>query len=113
MSDWVDVAAVEDFPPGACRVLHIDDAAIAVVNVAGQCRAIEDVCSHDGAALIGGDADAPAAFIEGEEITCPRHGARFCLKTGAALSPPAYEPIPTFPTRIEGGMVQVRDDRWD
>ena len=113
MSDWVDVAAVEDFPPGACRVLYIDDAAIAVVNVAGQCHAIEDVCSHDGAALIGGDADAPATFIEGEEITCPRHGARFCLKTGAALSPPAYEPIPTFPIRIEGGMVQVRDDRWD
>lgn len=113
MSDWVDVAAVADFPPGACRVLHIDDAAIAVVNVAGRCHAIEDVCSHDGAALIGGDADTPAAFIEGEEITCPRHGARFCLKTGAALSPPAYEPIPTFPTRIEGGMVQVRDDRWD
>lgn len=113
MSDWVDVAAVADFPPGACRVLHIDDAAIAVVNVAGQCQAIENVCSHDGAALLGGDAEALAELIEGEEITCPRHGARFCLKTGAALSPPAYEPIPTFPIRIQGGMVQVRDDRWD
>ena len=44
---------------------------------------------------------------------CPRHGARFCVKTGAALSPPAYEPTATFPVRVEGGIVQVCDDRWD
>ena len=46
-------------------------------------------------------------------MVCPRHGARFCLRTGSALTPPAYDAIDTFPTRIEAGVVQVRDDRWD
>jgi len=51
--------------------------------------------------------------IEGSEIVCPRHGARFCIKTGAALTAPAYEATATFPVRIENGVVEVRDDRWD
>ena len=64
-----------------------------------------NLCSHDGAQLDGG--------IEGEEIVCPRHGAHFSIKTGAALSAPAYEPIATFPVRTQGGAIQIRDDRWD
>jgi 3-phenylpropionate/trans-cinnamate dioxygenase ferredoxin component len=51
--------------------------------------------------------------VDGDEVICPRHGARFCIRTGEALSPPAYEPVPTFPVRVTDGMVQVRDDRWD
>ena len=50
--------------------------------------------------------------IEGCEIICPRHGARFDIKTGEALTPPAYEPVATLPVRVENGMVQVMDDRW-
>ncbi|MGH8610107.1 MAG: ferredoxin, partial [Gammaproteobacteria bacterium] len=48
-----------------------------------------------------------------DAITCPRHGARFCIKTGEALSPPAYEAVTTFPVRVEDGMVFVRDNRFD
>jgi 3-phenylpropionate/trans-cinnamate dioxygenase ferredoxin subunit len=51
--------------------------------------------------------------VEGDEIVCPRHGARFSIRTGEALSAPAYEPTETFPVRIDDGEVQVRDDRWD
>ncbi|MEJ2651260.1 MAG: Rieske 2Fe-2S domain-containing protein [Gammaproteobacteria bacterium] len=69
-------------------------------------RAIEDVCTHDYAPL----ADAK---LDGDEIICPRHGARFCIRTGAVMAPPAYEPVPTFPVRIHEGRVQVRDARWD
>ena len=112
MSDWTDVAAGGDFPPGATRLLDLDDVAIAVINVHGQYHALENVCTHDGSALLGCGLD-PEDLIEDEEITCPRHGARFCIKTGEALSPPAYEPVTTFPTRVENGIVQVRDDRWD
>ena len=65
--------------------------------------AIEDVCTHDGAELTGGT-------IEGAEIICPRHGARFCLRTGEALTPPAYEPVRVFETKIEGGRLWVRAD---
>ena len=46
-------------------------------------------------------------MVEGEEVICPRHGARFSLVTGAALTPPAYEPVATFPVRVEEGVVQV------
>ncbi|MDQ3796808.1 MAG: non-heme iron oxygenase ferredoxin subunit [Pseudomonadota bacterium] len=106
MSDWVDVAPADELQPGDFRIVDIDDVEIAVINCAGRFYAIEDVCTHDGGELTGGE-------IESCEIECPRHGARFNIKTGEVLSAPAYEPIATFPVRIEGGIVQVRDDRWD
>ena len=55
----------------------------------------------------------PVENWRGDEIICPRHGARFCVKTGAVKCAPAYEDIATFPIRIEQGRLQVRDDRWD
>jgi 3-phenylpropionate/trans-cinnamate dioxygenase ferredoxin subunit len=51
--------------------------------------------------------------VQGCIITCPRHGATFDIRTGDALSAPAYEPTAKFPVRVDDGMVQVRDDRWD
>lgn len=105
-SDWVDVAPAEAFPPGEQRVVLVDGVRIAVFNLAGRYCAIEDLCTHDGAPLAGG-------IVDGDEVICPRHGARFCIRTGEALSPPAYEPVPTFPVRVTDGMVQVRDERWD
>lgn len=106
MSDWVDVAKLEELPPGTRRIVDVDDVQIAVFNLAGEFYAIEDVCTHDYASL-------DDAKLEGDEIICPRHGARFCIKTGAVKAPPAYEPVPTFPVRIHEGMIQVRDARWD
>jgi 3-phenylpropionate/trans-cinnamate dioxygenase ferredoxin subunit len=106
MSDWVDVARVEDLPPGSRRAVDVDDVIIIVFNLNGEYYAIEDVCTHDYSSLDEGE-------LDGDQIICPRHGARFNLKTGAALTAPAYEPIPTFPVRVEDGTVQVRDDRWD
>ena len=106
MADWVAVAKVDELPPGAWRTVDVDGAHIAVFNVGGEFYAIEDVCSHDGGILTGGQ-------VDGDQIVCPRHGARFCIRTGAALTAPAYEPAARFPVRVEGGEVQVRDDRWD
>lgn len=106
MNDWIDVAPLADFPPGTVRTVAIDATPIAVFNVDGSFHAIEDCCSHEAEPLSGGD-------VEGDEVVCPRHGARFSLVTGAALSPPAYEAVATFPVRVEDGMVQVRDARWD
>ena len=74
---------------------------IAVVRSGDEYFAIEDVCTHDGAELTGGS-------VEGTEIICPRHGARFCLRTGQALSPPAYEPVRVFETKISDGRLWVR-----
>lgn len=106
MSEWITVCNVADLPPGANRVVEIDGAQVAVFNLDGQLYAIEDVCTHDGGVLTGGP-------VEGDVIVCPRHGARFCIRTGEALSAPAYEPVATFPVRVENGGVQVRDERWD
>jgi len=106
MSDWVDVARVDEFPPGQRRIVNADDVLIAVFNLDGQFYAIEDVCTHDGGPLAEGE-------VEGDQVICPRHGARFCIKTGEPLTPPAYEPATIFPVRVENGIVQVRDDRWD
>jgi 3-phenylpropionate/trans-cinnamate dioxygenase ferredoxin component len=106
MDDWIDVAAAADFRPGSRRKVDAAGTSIVVFNVAGQYYAIEDRCSHDDEALSNGK-------VKGCEIICPRHQARFSLLTGAALSPPAYEPIATFPVRVADGRVQVRDDRFD
>jgi 3-phenylpropionate/trans-cinnamate dioxygenase ferredoxin component len=106
MTEWVDVAPAIEFPPGTHKVVDVNDVMIAVFNVEGEFCAIEDVCTHDGGILTGGP-------VNGCVITCPRHGATFDVRTGAALSAPAYEPTAKFPVRIENGMVQVKDDRWD
>jgi 3-phenylpropionate/trans-cinnamate dioxygenase ferredoxin subunit len=106
MADWVNVAPAQELLPGTWRVVDVEGALIAVFNLDGQFYAIEDVCTHDGGVLTGGE-------IEGEVIVCPRHGAKFSIKTGAVLAPPAYESIETFPVRVEDGMVQVKDERWD
>jgi 3-phenylpropionate/trans-cinnamate dioxygenase ferredoxin component len=106
MAQWAGVALVADFPPGSCRRLEVDGVAMAIFNVDGRYYAIEDTCSHEAETLSGGK-------LDGLEITCPRHQARFSLVTGEALSPPAYEPIATFPVQVENGFVQVRDDRFD
>lgn len=106
MSDWVTVARTEELPPGQFRTVDVDGTQIVVFNLGGEYYAIEDVCTHDGGQLTGGS-------VEGEEIVCPRHGARFCIRTGEALSAPAYEPTAKFPVTVEDGNVRVRDDRWD
>lgn len=106
MSDWVTVAPVDELKPGARQLVDVDGSQIVVFNLDGKYYAIEDVCTHDGGQLTGGE-------VEGDQIICPRHGARFCIRTGAALTAPAYEATATFPVRVENGEVQVRDDRWD
>ena len=106
MSDWVTVAGVGELLPGRHRVVDVDGAAVVVFNLDGEYFAIEDVCTHDGGQLTGGT-------VDGDEIVCPRHGARFSIRSGEALTAPAYEPVAKFPVRVLNGVVQVRDDRWD
>ncbi len=106
MSDWIHVAAEGEITPGTGRVVDVDGAAVAVFNIEGAFYAIEDVCTHDGGDLTSG-------WLEGDQIICPRHGARFCVRTGAALTAPAFAPTATFPVRVHEGTIQVRDSRWD
>jgi 3-phenylpropionate/trans-cinnamate dioxygenase ferredoxin subunit len=98
---WYDVGHSADFAPGTCQGIEVAGREIAVANVAGRFYAIDNVCTHDGEELASGP-------IEGDQIICPRHGARFCLKTGAALTPPAYEPVQVHEVRVTDGRVAVR-----
>lgn len=106
MSDWQDVMNESALAEGKNTVVNVDGTDVAIFKIDGQCYAIADLCTHDGGEIASGT-------VEGDEIICPRHGARFCIKTGEVKAPPAYENIDCFPVRIEQGRIQVRDDRWD
>lgn len=106
MSAWVRVCATSELLPGEYKVVYDGDVPIAVFNIDGELYAIEDVCTHDGGELTGGE-------IHGFEVECPRHGSRFDVRTGAVLCPPAYEPTAKFPVKVEAGEIFTRDDRWD
>jgi 3-phenylpropionate/trans-cinnamate dioxygenase ferredoxin subunit len=78
----------------------VDGLLVVLVNLDGEFYAIEDVCTHDGGPLGEGE-------LEGSELICPRHGARFDVRTGDALTLPAFEPAPTYEVRLEDGDVLV------
>jgi len=106
MADWITVAGIGELAPGCPRVVDVQGTAVAIFNLDGEYHAIEDMCTHDGGELAGGK-------VVGGQIECVRHGARFCIRTGAALLGPAFAPVRKFPVRVEDGLIQVRDDRWD
>ena len=100
---WDNVAKPEDIEPGRWLTVELGTTYIAVFNLNGEYFAIEDVCTHDGGDLASG-------WLEGEEIVCPRHGARFAVRTGEVRSPPAYEDVRAFTVRVHEGMIQVRKE---
>ena len=102
MTPLVDICPVSDLPPGATRVVEVEDLEIGVVNCGGRILAIEDRCSHDDGDLFEGDIDFDACTVE-----CPRHGSLFDLKSGKPLNLPAYVPVDTFEVRVEGDMIRV------
>ena len=106
MSDWTPVCPLAELAPGAKRTVDVDGALVLVVNVGGELHAVEDVCTHDGGELAGGP-------IDGFAVECPRHGAKFDLRSGEALCAPAYTPIEVFPVKREDGAIWTRDDRGD
>ena len=97
---FIRVGNVEDVPPGTAKVYEVEDRAIAVCNVNGEIYAIDDVCTHDEGSLDQGE-------LEGYEIECPRHGARFDVRSGQVKTLPAVLPVDTFKVRIAGDAIEV------
>jgi 3-phenylpropionate/trans-cinnamate dioxygenase ferredoxin subunit len=97
---WVRIAGAEEIPPGAARTFDVDGRPIAVANVNGSLYAIDDLCTHDDGPLGDGR-------VTGYSIECPRHGARFDVRTGAVLRMPAVAPIRTWRVRVEGAEILV------
>jgi 3-phenylpropionate/trans-cinnamate dioxygenase ferredoxin subunit len=102
MSTWISVFSVDDIENGQHRVVDIDDTEVVIFKVDNDFFAIENVCSHDGGEIASGD-------LENGEIICPRHSARFCIKTGDVKSPPAYEGVESYAVRIENNIVQIQN----
>ncbi len=85
---------------GPGEVKRIEDPPIAVFNVGGTLFAISDICTHAEASLSEGR-------VDGETVECPLHGACFDLRTGEALTPPAVEPVQTFPVVVQEDEIYV------
>ncbi len=97
---WVRVATLEEIPVGSAKVFMVEGRAIALARVGDEVLAFGDVCTHDGGPLAEGK-------LEGYVIQCPRHGARFDIRTGRVLRLPAVTPIPVYEVKVEGGAVWV------
>ncbi len=100
MAGWLTVAREGEVAPGTVKVLAAGGRPLALCNVDGRYYVIDDVCTHDGGPLDQGE-------LDGEEIECPRHGARFDVTTGRATCMPAVVPVKTYEVRVEGGEVQI------
>ena len=98
----LDAGPLEELAPGEMRLLEAEPYPVGVYNCGGELFAIEDRCSHDDGPLCLGNWDAETCVA-----VCPRHGASFDLRSGRALSLPAYLPVRTFPVRVEDGVVKI------
>ena len=101
---WHPVCDIADISPGNCFRAEIDDEDIVLVNLDGDLYACANICTHDYAVLHEGE-------LEGEELICPLHLARFDVRTGEALCAPAYEALKTYPVRLlDDGKVELELD---
>lgn len=101
MSDFEEIAAVEEVPSGGRKPVIVDETPALLLRIGDEYFVIEDVCTHDGQPLTDGP-------VDDHTITCPRHGARFDLKTGWALCMPATEPVATFEVQTRDGKIYAR-----
>jgi 3-phenylpropionate/trans-cinnamate dioxygenase ferredoxin subunit len=106
MSDFVKVAQISDVPAGTRFWVEFEEETIVLFNVNGIYYAIVDLCTHDDGPLEDGE-------LNGYEVECPRHGARFDIRSGAALCLPATSPVPTFQVKVVGDDIFVESpDEW-
>jgi len=95
---FIEIGPVSDLPPGERMFLEMADEPIVLFNIAGNIYAIGDVCTHDGGPLGDGD-------VDDHQVICPRHGARFDVRDGRALTMPAVVDAPSYPVQIEDGVI--------
>jgi 3-phenylpropionate/trans-cinnamate dioxygenase ferredoxin subunit len=101
MSDFHPVAKVSDIPDPGRKVFEVEDSLVVVIHTAGHFYAIDDVCTHDGGPLGEGE-------LDGYAIICPRHGAKFDVRSGAALTMPATKPTKVHEVKLVGDEILVK-----
>lgn len=98
--EYIPVGSVEEVKDGQRLFIEIDGRPIVILNIEGEYFAIADVCSHD-------DGPVGEGVIEGYDIICPRHGARFDIRTGKVIALPAFVDIPAYPVRVNGDQIEI------
>ncbi len=101
MSEFVPVAKTGEIADPGRKLLEIDERLIVLIHAGGQFYALDDVCTHDGGPLSDGK-------IDDHPIACPRHGAKFDVRTGAALTMPATQPTAVHEVKVVGDDVLVK-----
>lgn len=104
--EFIPVGSVDELPNGERIFIEVDGQPIVIFNIAEAYYAIADVCSHD-------DGPLGEGRLEGFEIVCPRHGARFDVRSGEVLALPAVIDIPAYPVRIQDGQIEIGLPRLD
>ena len=99
-SRWVDVGAADAVSETAPLSVVVEGEQLVIVRCGDELYAVEDRCTHDGESL-------GRAEVEDCQIICPRHFSHFCLRTGEALTPPAYEPLRTYRVREQDGRILI------
>ena len=100
MPNFARVGRADELGPGEKQVYEVDGIEVVVVNLDGEYFCVENVCTHDGGPLGHGE-------LDGHELVCPRHGARFDARTGAVTRMPAFEPVATYEVKVENGDLLV------
>ncbi len=101
MSQFIKVAETESFPNPGKQLFEVGDRLVVVIQVDGEFYCVDDVCTHDGGPLGEG-------CLIGNCLVCPRHGAKFQVTDGAALTMPATEATIAHDVRVEDGAIMVR-----
>ena len=101
MSEFVEAATVDDVPESGVLCLEVEERFVVIVRIDGQYYCLDDVCTHDGGTL--GDGPLVDGCLE-----CPRHGARFDVKTGDAVTMPATEPTSSHEVMVTGDTIMVK-----
>ena len=98
--EFIQVGSEDELAEGGRLFIEIDEQPIVILRIGGRYYAIGDVCSHD-------DGPVGEGALEGFEIICPRHGARFDIRTGKVLALPAFVDIPAYPVRVVEGQIEI------
>ena len=101
MAEYASVAKTGDIAQGKLSRFEVNGTEVAVANVEGSFYAFGDVCTHAQCSLAEGE-------LDGTTVTCPCHGSQFDVTTGAVQNPPATEPVPSFPVRVEGDSITIQ-----
>ena len=97
---FLRTARKDEIPTGSIREFAVEGKSIALANVDGKFYAIDNTCTHRGGPLSEGE-------LEGDEVTCPWHGAKFKVSTGEVLSPPAPQGVGSYKVRVNGPDIEL------